>query len=962
MPVIQISRIQHRMGTSGELPDALADGELGFTTDTGEVFIGASTFEKVAGRKSYPYQNIKLLTEFDVQYTMTGDVYHAGPLYSQDLVTTLGVMDVPLFAYDSNITARYGSYDFSFTSTNASFIGEVKVALNGTDVYVTSSGKAWGDILDDTFVFSGLLVNDRVILRASWDPADITGDIFQYQMAGREWNTYVPTSAPPAPPALPTPEQIMDLSAAAIDTVSVQLTFTDVANALSYEYRINAGAPQSLAGTRVVAGLTPAQSYNFEVRGINAHGNGPWSNVATVQLAAVITSTVDSYTVTEGQELAVNAPGVLTNDSNAQSLPMSATIVSYPAHGTIAFQSNGGFTYRAFTGYTGLDTFTYRATDGTNYGSVTTVNITVEEHIAAVTVADAYTVTAGTAFTVPAPGVLANDTPGEGPYNSASLVTNPSKGTLTLNVDGSFTYTANINEQGTDSFTYRVYDGVLMSDPATVTFTIDPYVVPNGPPTAFDDSYSVDQGNTLTVSAPGVLVNDIDPEGQPMTALLVTGPSNGTLVLNSNGSFTYTPNNGFFGTDTFQYRAMDPLPSSLPATVTITVNEITQNFAPVANDDTFVVNEDETLTVAAGGLMLNDTDQNGDPLTASLVSQASNGTVVVNANGSFTYTPNSNYNGPDSFTYKVNDGEFDSNVATVNITVTSVLDADSFSGISNRTLANNNTLASNTGVIWQISPDGKVKSGTSTTANNVLEEWLLNAGEPAPVNPGAYKIMATTTGNTTNYTGMALGQWHTLDQTRFMRIVNTTNVSTLVNFSVDIRRVSDNALVDSATISLWVDTSTGGGGGGGGCVWTEAYLSSGFHAGSAKVGSPITVLSDDGYDYLDYSVQNVDFVPQPCATITTESGIELTCSYSTPITIRQEDGKLNTIFLIDSVGHEVPVLDHGEFRWEPIAKLEDVGVKNVAIINVNDGVYAAGNNDDRYVFTHNTLTNDVVKH
>src|SRR5262249_28767132 len=99
------------------------------------------------------------------------------------------------------------------------------------------------------------------------------------------------------------------------------------------------------------------------------------------------------------------------------------------------------------------------------------------------------------------------------------------------------------------------------------------------------------------------------------------------------------------------------------------------NNPPVANNDAYSTNEDTALTVAAPGVLANDTDADGDPLTAVFVAGPGHGTVTLNSNGSFTSTPTANYNGPDSFTYKANDGKADSNVATVSITVTAVNDA-----------------------------------------------------------------------------------------------------------------------------------------------------------------------------------------------------------------------------------------------------------------------------------------------
>jgi VCBS repeat-containing protein len=162
----------------------------------------------------------------------------------------------------------------------------------------------------------------------------------------------------------------------------------------------------------------------------------------------------------------------------------------------------------------------------------------------------------------------------------------------------------------------------------------------NDAPVAVDDpGYVTDEETQLDVILPGVLGNDTDAEGDPLTAVLDTGPSDGTLTLSLDGSFSYTPNVDFAGVDTFTYHANDGTLDSNVATVTITVNGV--NDAPVAVDDPgYVTTEDVSLNEAAPGVLGNDTDVDGDPLTAVLDTGPSNGTLTLNLDGSFSYTPN----------------------------------------------------------------------------------------------------------------------------------------------------------------------------------------------------------------------------------------------------------------------------------------------------------------------------------
>ncbi|GIU97280.1 MAG: hypothetical protein KatS3mg013_1083 [Actinomycetota bacterium] len=298
-----------------------------------------------------------------------------------------------------------------------------------------------------------------------------------------------------------------------------------------------------------------------------------------------------------------------------------------------------------------------------------------------------------------------------------AIVSNPSNGSLgsigSVSCSGtapktctaSVTYTPNANFHGSDSFTYKANDGTVDSGTATVSITVSSV---NDAPVAQDDSYSTAEDTPLNVSAPvGVLGNDSDVDGDSLTAVLVSGPSHGTLTLNANGSFDYTPNANFHGSDSFTYKANDGTVDSGTATVSITVSSV--NDAPVAQDDSYSTAEDTPLNVSAPvGVLGNDSDVDGDSLTAVLVSGPSHGTLTLNANGSFDYEPDENYCGQDSFTYKANDGTVDSNAATVGITVDCVNDPPVVSSISGPNPVDESTSADRTYTFTITDPDSSV--------------------------------------------------------------------------------------------------------------------------------------------------------------------------------------------------------------------------------------------------------------
>jgi VCBS repeat-containing protein len=301
-------------------------------------------------------------------------------------------------------------------------------------------------------------------------------------------------------------------------------------------------------------------------------------------LAAPPVAGDDNYTTPEDTVLNVTAPGLLQNDNDPDGDPVVFFISSAPTSGSVTIDptNSGAFTYTPNLNFNGVVTFTYRLYDGTAFSNLATVTITVTPvNDSPVATNDAYMALTGQALNVPAPGVLANDSDVDSPTLTAVLVTNPTNGTLTLNANGSFSYTSNPAFSGTDSFTYQASDGSLPSNTAIVTINV---VNNNRPPVVVNDAYVISQNTTLNQPAPGVLQNDTDPDGNPITAKLVTNPANGTLTLNPDGSFSYQPNPAFSGVDTFTYQASDGLANSVnTATVSITVVPPTLAIISVGN-------------------------------------------------------------------------------------------------------------------------------------------------------------------------------------------------------------------------------------------------------------------------------------------------------------------------------------------------------------------------------------------
>jgi len=399
-------------------------------------------------------------------------------------------------------------------------------------------------------------------------------------------------------------------------------------------------------------------------------------------------------------------------------------------------------------------------TSHTNSATTTAVFDNVSVSTPPTAVADGYTTAAATQLSVSAPGVLGNDSDSENDSLTASLVSTTPNGSLTLNSDGSFTYTPDSGFAGADSFTYRAFDGGLYSSNATVTinvyasvgFQAEDYVSgsatgagfstasegsalggeaittngnntnASGPPVErvqydvyfpnagatnsyhlyvryrlLTDTNADDSGWALrpldsdeTVGTNWDQVNDLYLHGDTTyrwVDLAATAGINGVAAYSNVSSGLHSwwfggRENGLY-VDAFVFSTGANLDTTGEGQAIL---DTAVNDRPTSVDDSYSVDEDGTLNVSAAGVLTNDTDPEEDSLTATLVSDVSNGSLTLNSNGSFSYTPSANFNGSDSFTYRANDPMVVSSAAaTVTITVNSVNDVPLFTKGSDQT-------------------------------------------------------------------------------------------------------------------------------------------------------------------------------------------------------------------------------------------------------------------------------------
>uniref|UniRef100_UPI001CD61332 tandem-95 repeat protein n=1 Tax=Priestia megaterium TaxID=1404 RepID=UPI001CD61332 len=379
-------------------------------------------------------------------------------------------------------------------------------------------------------------------------------------------------------------------------------------------------------------------------------------------LSTIFVTVLETNGTTTSQDLQISTDEdtPVTNQviaTNVNGNPLVYTIENPPINGVVTIDSNTGiFTYTPNANFNGSDAFVVYITDNLGGNATASVIVTVIP-INDSPIVPNYQLTTNEDTPVTSM-VIATDI--DGNQLAYSLQNAPVNGIVNVGLDGMYTYTPNANFNGTDQFTVLVSDGQGGTAVSTITITILPV---NDPPVGPVVVTLVTNEDTAVSSQ----ITAFDPDGEVLTYSLQDPPTNGVAVVNPDGTFTYTPNGNYNGPDTFTVLISDPSGAFIVTNVFVTV--IPVNDAPVVPNYEFVINEDTSLSSQVVA-----TDVDGNPLTYGLLTGPANGTVVVNPDGTYTYTPNENYNGVDSFSVVVSDGQGGTAVSTITITILPVND------------------------------------------------------------------------------------------------------------------------------------------------------------------------------------------------------------------------------------------------------------------------------------------------
>ncbi len=550
-------------------------------------------------------------------------------------------------------------------------------------------------------------------------------------------------SAQLATPATPLTTVTQPTCATATGTITVT-----VQNASDW-YSFDNGA--NFQASNIKSLLTAGTSYNVIIKSVGGCSSTATATALNVKPNCTPIAVDDTYTVAEDSSVTLTP---LTGDSDADIdtliiisingtllTPGIAQVITVP-NGTVNITSGGTITFTPalnFNSSTPIN-ISYVISDG-NGGTAT-----ASEIITVTPVNDAPIVDNDVNTTTednPTVGGDLTDAGDSDPDGTPLIVTTtpvsgPTNGTIVINTDGTYVYTPNPNFNGTDVITIEVCDQGLPLPKICVNQTLTITVTPVNDSPIVDNDVNTTNEDNPTVGGDLTDAGDSDPDGTPLivTTTPVSGPTNGTIVINTDGTYVYTPNPNFNGTDVITIEVCDsgtPLPKMcVNQTLTITVTPV--NDTPIVDNDVNTTNED-TPTVGGDLTDAGDSDPDGTPLvvTTTPVSGPSNGTIVINTDGTYVYTPNPNFNGTDIITIEVCDSGTPLPKICVNqtltITVTPVNDLPVAANDSATTLSDVNVIISVSSNDYDI--DGTINSATIDldSATPGIQTIFVVAGE-----------------------------------------------------------------------------------------------------------------------------------------------------------------------------------------------------------------------------------------
>ncbi len=415
------------------------------------------------------------------------------------------------------------------------------------------------------------------------------------------------------------------------------LTFVPASNAngvgyANFGYSVNDGLQDSVSSYTMTLNVTPV---------------------------ADLVANNDSATGTE--DTAINS-NVSLNDNTTSGGVLSYAVATAPSNGNLTFNADGTYSYQGNLDYNGLDSFTYTVTDAASGESLTrTVSLTITQVNDAGTFGGNLSGTGNEDTTITGTLTFADARDGYTTSNFA-LQTNGANGVASINGLGQWTYTPNANFNGVDSFTILTTDDDGNAETQIITINVQSL---NDAPTSSDANISFSEDFNFVSALPAAF----DLDGDAVTYSLFTQPSHGSVVVNANGSFSFSPTSNYNGADQFSFMINDGQGGTAVYLVSVTIDPV--NDLPTTSTVTLSsMAEDTSRTITQTELLANATDVDGDALTVTSLQIASgSGSLSNNGNGTWTYTSAQDDDSSVTFTFTISDGQATTNgFSTLDIT------------------------------------------------------------------------------------------------------------------------------------------------------------------------------------------------------------------------------------------------------------------------------------------------------
>ncbi|OBT03022.1 polymer-forming cytoskeletal family protein [Vibrio cyclitrophicus] len=383
-----------------------------------------------------------------------------------------------------------------------------------------------------------------------------------------------------------------------------------------------------------------------------------------------------SYTVHEDNSITISDEQLLANSSDIEGEVAIDSVAYTGADGVLEDNGNGTYTFSPNENFNGEVSLDVVVTDEEGATEATTAGISVlEVNDPPVAGSTSYTVHEDNSITISNEQLLANSSDIEGEFAIDSVAYSGADGVFEDNGNGTYTFSPNENFNGEVSLDVVVTDEEGATEATTAGVTV---LEVNDPPVAGSTSYSVNEDEVITISAEQLLANASDIEGEvAIDSVNYTG-ADGIFTDNGNGTFSFAPNANFDGDVSLDVVVTDEDGATVATSASIDVLPI--NDPPVSGDLAYSIDEDGSIILNQEQLLSQASDVDGDELTASNLSAGDNATVVDNGDGTFTVTPDANFNGDIDLSFDISDGT-ESIVANADLTVNPVNDLPTTSDV-----------------------------------------------------------------------------------------------------------------------------------------------------------------------------------------------------------------------------------------------------------------------------------------